>query len=297
MKFNKKYFNIIISIVLFLTLLSCTNDQTDQNSNNSGASNFAEKTTPNVSYGTNSMQVYDIYLPAKRDRKTPVILMVHGGAWKAGQKEEFNSYINFIKNKWKEVAIVNMNYRLASNTNKIHDKEIMADITAIIADVIAKKDSYQISTNMGIMGASAGGQLAMIYAYKFNNFKNIKCVGNLYGPSIINDWEWYNSFNIWMGTNVSTILTEYVGQPWETTAYKEVSPFWNVTPASQPTIIFHGTADPIVPLYQSQWMSGKLKNLGVPNEYHEYPAFHGFDEAQSSDVASKLVAFFKVYVK
>ena len=97
MKFNKKYFNIIISIVLFLTLLSCTNDQTDQNSNNSGTANLAEKTTPNVSYGTNSMQLYDIYLPANRDSKTPVILMIHGGAWKAGQKEEFNSYINFLR--------------------------------------------------------------------------------------------------------------------------------------------------------------------------------------------------------
>ena len=74
----------------------------------------------NVSYGEEARQVYDIHLPAKRDSATPVIIMVHGGAWKEGRKEDFDSYINTIKKKWSGVAIVNMNYRLASNANHIH---------------------------------------------------------------------------------------------------------------------------------------------------------------------------------
>ena len=150
---------------------------------------------------------------------------------------------------------------------------------------------------MGIMGASAGGQLAMIYAHKYNNSKNIKCVGNIFGPSIINDWTWYNSVNLWLGAYTGDILTEYVGQSWDAVAYKEVSPYWNVNSTSQPTIIFHGNLDPIVPVYQSQRMNGKLNTLGVPNQYYEYIAFHSFDDTQSDDVLTKLVAFFKVYLK
>lgn len=88
-----------------------------------------------------------------------------------------NSYVNLIKASWKNVAIVNMNYRLSSNANNIHHNEIMSDITMAINHVLAKLNDYQISPNMGIVGASAGGQLAMIYAYKYNTNKTIKCVG------------------------------------------------------------------------------------------------------------------------
>lgn len=297
MKLTTKFNHSIIFCLLLLSFYSCTKEPISDTNNTNGTSNLTEITLTNVTYGGHSKQVYDVYLPAKRDSNTPVILMIHGGAWKAGQKEDFSSYLNVLKNKWKDVAIVNMNYRLASNANNIHHNDIMADINAVVTDVLAKKDTYHISSNMGIMGASAGGQLAMIYAYKYNNSKNIKCVGNIFGPSIINDWTWYNSVNLWLGAYTGDILTEYVGQSWDAVAYKEVSPYWNVNSTSQPTIIFHGNLDPIVPVYQSQRMNGKSNTLGVPNQYYEYIAFHSFDDTQSDDVLTKLVAFFKVYLK
>jgi acetyl esterase/lipase len=263
--------------------------------NNNGTSNLTDTTMLNVSYGSHIRQVYDVYLPKNRDTNTPVILMIHGGAWKAGQKEDFNYYRDLIKAKWNNVAIVNMNYRLASNTNNIHHNEILADISSVVNQINFNQSNYQISKNIGVVGASAGGQLAMIYAYKYNS--NIKCVGNIFGPSIINDWSWYNSTNLWLGAYTGDILTEYIGQTWDTTAYKAVSPYWNINNNSQPTITFHGNLDPIVPVYQSQWMNGKLNNLGVTNQYHEYLAFHSFDNTQSDDVINKLVAFFKIHVK
>ena len=291
----------IIKKIFFISLLvlgiaSCTSE--DQISNNTEAgSNLSEKNIADVSYGTNQSQKYDIYLPANRTKDTPIILLLHGGAWKAGQKEELNSYVNLIKGSWKNVAIVNMNYRLSSNANNIHHNEIMSDITMAINHVLANLNEYQISPNMGIVGGSAGGQLAMIYAYKYNTNKTIKCVGSLFGPTIINDWEWYNSNNIFLGSNIGVVLTEYVGQTWDETIYKSVSPYWNITSSSQPTILFHGNLDPIVPVYQSQWMNAKLNTLNVPHEYHEYIAFHGFDGTQSQNVTTKLVAFFKVHLK
>jgi acetyl esterase/lipase len=294
-KINIKVANSII--VCLALLFSCTEETVNNNSNNSttGTSNLNESTMLNVSYGSHVRHVYDIYLPAKRDGNTPIILMIHGGAWKAGQKEDFNSYFNLIKAKWSNVAIVNMNYRLASNASKIHHNEIIADINSVVNHITANKGKYQISNKIGIMGASAGGQLAMIYAYKYN--KNIKCIGNIFGPSLINDWGWYNSTNLWLGAYTGNILTEYVGKSWDTTAYKAVSPFWNISSSSQPTITFHGSLDPIVPVYQSQWMNGKLNSLKVTNQYHEYLAFHSFDNTQSDDVVNKMVKFFKTYLQ
>ena len=247
----------------------------------------------NEKYGSDPKQVCDIYLPAGRNPNTPCILVIHGGAWKAGQKEDFNPYINMIRSKWQNVAVINMNYRLASNDNNIHHDQIMADIDAAIGHIVSNITKYQISQKIGIVGASAGGHLAMIYAYKYNRLQMIKCVGDIFGPSYLNDWAWYDSNNILLGGYVGDVLAEYVGRPWDTAVYKAVSPYWNISAQSQPTIIFHGNLDPIVPVYQSQQLHAKLTSLGVPNQYHEYQAFHGFDQAQSIDVINKLVAFFQ----
>ncbi len=266
--------------------------------NTSGTSNLKDTVMTNVNYGNHVRHKYDIYLPAGRDKNTPVIVMIHGGAWKAGQKEDFNYYVQLIKNNWKNVAIVNINYRLASLKDKIHHEAMMEDIKSAISDVISKSSNYNISTTrFGMIGASAGGQLAMIYAYNHNDHKNIKCVGNIFGPSLIRDWDWYNSTNLWVGAKMGDVLTEYVGKSWDTTAYAKVSPMLTVKTSSQPTIIFHGSLDPVVPVYQSQWMHGKLNTLKVANEYHEYLAFHSFDNNQSDEVIKKIVTFFKKYLQ
>ena len=282
----------ICCYMIILYFGSCKKD-----SNQGGIVNtptLPDTTILNVSYGTHQRQVYDIYLPQNRDTTTPLIVMIHGGAWKAGQKEDLNSYFNLIKSKWPQTAIVNMNYRLASNTENIHHNQIMDDINSLINHLKDKKQFYGVSSKIGMMGASAGGQLAMIYAYKYNS--SIKCVANIFGPGIINDWSWYNSTNLWLGGYTGNILAEYVGQPWDSLAYKAVSPYWQVKSTSAPTIIFHGNLDPIVPVYQSQWLNGKLNTLGVSHQYHEYIAFNSFDNTQSDDVMNKLVAFFKTYL-
>jgi acetyl esterase/lipase len=216
--------NLVLLTLLVLIILSCTKEPINPNDNN-GTSTLSDTTMLNVAYGSHTRQVYDIHLPAYRDTNTPVLLMIHGGAWKAGQKEDFNYYLNLIKSKWTNVAIVNMNYRLASNANNIHHSEIIADINTALNHVNTHRVSYHISDNVGVMGASAGGQLAMIYTYKYNS--EIKCVGSIFGPSIINDWSWYNSTNILLGAYMGDILTEYVGQSWDTTAYKEYNLPWN----------------------------------------------------------------------
>ena len=292
-KHNFFYYTSIRFILIVCISIICSCSKAPNG--NHKLSTSKDTTLLNVAYGAHPRQVYDLYLPAKRDSSTPIILMIHGGAWKAGQKADFIYYQNLIKSKWKNVAIVNMNYRLANNAENIHHKEIMDDINSVVNEIIANKSKYQISNNIGVLGASAGGQLAMIYAYKYNS--SIKCVGNIFGPSIINDWSWYNSNNVWLGGYTGDILSEYVGQKWDTTAYKSVSPYWNISKSSQPTIIFHGNLDPIVPVYQSQWMHSKLKSLGVINQYHEYIAFHSFDNTQSDDVMNKLVSFFQIYLK
>ncbi|MBR9860031.1 alpha/beta hydrolase [bacterium] len=285
---------IILSVLVFV---SCQDTPPSVNPPENPPSNLTDTVLLNQTYGAHHRQKYDIHLPEGRDSTTPVVLMLHGGAWSAGKKEDINFFVNILKDKWPEAAIVNMNYRLASNDSGIHHDEIMDDIESVLSDLQSKRSNYVISNNIAITGASAGGHLAMIYAYRYNQFNNINCVASVFGPTILKDWDWYNSNNPWLGGKVGDILAEYVGQTWDTTVYKNVSPYWNVSSSTQATIIFHGSLDPIVPVYQSQWMHGKLNGLGVTNEYHEYVAFHEFNATQNQDVANKMVAFFKAHIE
>jgi len=286
---------ILFLCILPFMLVQCKKDNGSKPINSVG-SNLKDTILVDVAYSTHSRNIMDIHLPAKRDSTTPVLLFLHGGAWKAGDKSELNVYINALKKEWPNLAIANMNYRLASNDSNIHHPQMMEDIKNAIGFLINQQKDYQISSNMAISGGSAGGQLAMIYAYAYNDYNNIKCVANIFGPSLIRDWEWYNSTNIWLGGKVGDILAEYVGQKWDSTAYAQVSPLQQVTASSPPTIIFHGNLDPIVPIYQSRRLNTKLSDEGVAKEFHEYIAFHSFDANQRTDVSKKMVAFFKKHL-
>ena len=93
------------------------------------------------------------------------------------------------------------------------------------------------------------------------------------------------------------ILIKYNNSVWDKPLYDSNSPYWVATAQSKPTIILHGNLDVVVPLYQSQWLRGRLNTLGVPNEYYEYFDGHGFNYTNTSDAMDKTVAFLKNHLQ
>lgn len=246
-----------------------------------------------TAYGTASRNVMDIYLPKDRDENTPTIVLVHGGAWQAGNKSDMQVLVNLLQKEMPEAAIANINYRLA-NGNSVTAEQINEDIDAAISFLSDNREEFNISNKFALIGASAGAHLAMLYAYKYDNENRIKCVSDLFGPSLIDDWEWYNSYNVFLGANIKDILKNYTGTFWDTMVYKAYSPLRQLTTTQNvPTIIFHGTLDPIVPIYQSQWLKARLTELNIPFQYVEYVDFHGFNDENYKDCVKKTVAFFK----
>lgn len=289
-----KFFVVSAICVFFFSFCKKDNTSAGGGGNNPSPSlPLTEIAILDTAYGANASQKMDIYLPANRSKRTRVVLMLHGGGWQAGDKAEFNYYKNLLRAKWPEAAVVNINYRLASNSANIHATEIMSDITAAINLVVTNKNYFTISDTMAIMGESAGAHLAMQYAYTQNTNGYIKCVGDIYGPAKLDDWSWYSSTLI-NGIKVSDLISTYAGAAWNVSLYQSLSPISTVNANSPPTIIFHGTIDLVVPLYQSQWMHNRLVALGVPNEYYEYFLDgHGFNSTNANDCATKMVAFFK----
>lgn len=96
---------IIILLMTTFAFASC-----DPNNGNGGGvtPNNVDTTMIDVAYGSDANQKMDIYLPKNRTTaNTKVIVLIHGGAWNAGDKSEMNVLIPKIQSKWPEVAIAN----------------------------------------------------------------------------------------------------------------------------------------------------------------------------------------------
>lgn len=57
-----------------------------------------------------------------------------------------------------------------------------------------------------------------------------------------------------------------------------------------PVFLAHGTADPLIPLRRARDARDRLRALGCPVEWHEYPAGHTVTVAELRDVAAWLEA-------
>jgi len=280
-------------IILVLAFVACTKppETIPGDPATTAPSNLTERVIMDTAYGAETNQKMDIYLPAKRNKSTKVIVLIHGGGWTSGSKGDMGTFVNLFRTKWPEAAIVNLNYRYANGTTVIC-KDILADIKAAIHLVAHNKTLFAVSDTFALFGASAGAHLALQYSYTQNAGGEVKCVADLYGPTFLNDWTWYNNFLF------TDMFKKVNGQSWNEDVYKSNSPYTTATSGSPATIIFHGSWDPVVPLYQSQWFYGHIKNdLKMNAEFYTYDFnLHGFTDENNADCVTKSIIFFKKYM-
>src|SRR5688572_1725107 len=72
----------------------------------------AAKVITDVTFGDDAKQKMDVYLPEGRSEQTPVVIMLHGGGFVAGDKSEFSARAQQFSAKG--FAVLNVNYRLVS---------------------------------------------------------------------------------------------------------------------------------------------------------------------------------------
>lgn len=136
---------------------------------------------------------------------------------------------------------------------------------------------YKIDPDkLGLTGASAGGHLALLTALMSEpgdpNAEDpllkldttVKAVGVFFPPTNFVNWEGKSNEDI--RDMVGDIL--FVGgaqdKPMEEVLEqaKQASPFFHITSGQPPFLLFHGDADPVVPLQQSEIMVEALKKAG-----------------------------------
>jgi acetyl esterase/lipase len=251
-------------LILVLFYISCNKDDA------ANPVTIPAQTLMNVSYGSDSRQQMDVYLPAARNTdSTKVLIMIHGGGWTTGDKSDFKAFVDTMKARLPKYAVFNINYRLSANSLNVFPAQ-ENDVKAAVEFIHSKASEYLISGKYVLIGASAGGHLSMLQGYKYNSPVKVKAVVSFFGPSDLTDM-----YNNPAGGNplLSLALANAVGKtPSQDPAlYFNSSPLNFITAGSPPTILLHGGADPLVSSSQSVAVKNKLQNLGVINQYVYYP--------------------------
>lgn len=244
----------------------------------------------NVSYGSNELQKYDIYLPKNQSSKVPVIVLLHGGGWSEGDKGFINPMVAYLKQKNTNCVIVNANYRLTFQQG-ITYREQLQDIDTLLKKLQNEQNSLNITPKFFLGGISAGGHLAMLYAYSSDKNHLVEAVGGIVSPADL------TTDKIRQG-RMNTDIIKLVGKPFEEQyigEYRNASPYYQANRSSPPTILFYGGSDSIVPAEQSDLMNNRLKELNVKQEHYFYPEqSHNWSKLQ--ETLDKMITFADKYL-
>lgn len=283
---------LFIGITIFA--FSC---QKDSSSLPESYNSYQDVTIKNVSYGSDTSQVMDVYLPANRTvNTTKILIMVHGGSWNEGDRQDFNGAIDSLKPLLPNYAIFNINYRLAANGHNLFPAAVN-DVALAIKFIGSKAKIYEADTQkVAIGGASAGAHLAMLQAYSVHS-ASIKAVVDLFGPT--NLTRLYNNHPV--PQFAQAVLVNFLGVPLlqNPSLYEQASPVSFISVVSPPTIIFHGDADPVVPIEQSNELQAKLNSFNVSNSFIIYPGEgHGWSDGKLyKDTYQKIADFLKLHME
>ena len=264
----------------------------------------------NVPYAdtVNKAQTLDLFLPKgrKSEKPLPVIVFVHGGAWKGGNKESGRgSVMPYVASGL--YAGASVEYRLSGESKWPAQ---IQDCKAAIRWLRAHAKEHGLDgERIAVWGSSAGGHLVAMLGVSGDvkefegelgkhlvQSSRVACVADFYGPTNL----------LTMGDFPSTVPHNDADSPEglliggavqeNKDKARNASPLSYITKDDAPTFIAHGTADPLVPYNQSEIFEAGLKAAGVPVylETIEEGMHGGFEGPKLN---ARLAAFFDKYLR
>jgi acetyl esterase/lipase len=229
----------------------------------------------NLRYAKGDFGDYDLYLPS-HVKSSALILFIHGGGFTGGDKHDERAWCRFFTSKGYVTA--SMNYTLAdgkheSNINKMY-QEMLQCVSAIKRE--SARRGFRL-TCMATSGQSAGGCLAMLYAYKAGQASAVPvcCVFQQTGPVSFEPEAWGNGSAQDKANFVSLmtghmVTVEMIKNGKYHDLVDEISPVAFVDSTTVPTVLAYGPKDKVVPAKLKFKLLDKLKQFGVTYTYVEY---------------------------
>jgi len=233
----------------------------------------------NISYAndTSHFHLLDIYLPANANKKLPLVIWIHGGAWMLNDKY---ADMGYMKNTIH--ALLDSGYALASidyRYSTVAPFPAQAqDCNQAIQFLYDHAEEYKLDKNkFALMGFSAGGHLASLISLSGNNAVKafypegkpasftIKTVIDFYGPSDFVILAGAPDTAINNDRNPVAILLGALPLKRPDLA-KAASPVTYIDKNDPPFLIVQGEKDESVPYTQSVILQSWLQLAGIKNE-------------------------------
>ena len=238
-----------------------------------------------LSYGSNPYQKYDLFLPNLRNTRNPVIVLLHGGAWRLSDKNSLNFVADILKNKRVNCAIVNANYRLASPAFKVSYREQVEDIGKLLHKIAADSKDLGIGKQFYLVGMSSGGHLSLLYTATADDDHLVAGIGGIAAPIDLTNQQIREGI---IGYDIQKLIGKtYLEAPEE---YKNASPIYHYTRRKIPTILFYGGKDNIVTPDQSTMAKLAISTKLPCNEFYHYPD-QSHEWSVWSETLDKMISF------
>lgn len=243
----------------------------------------------------------DLYAPKNALRPLPLVVWIHGGGWRGGNKANCPA----LPLTTRGFIVASINYRLTDVAiwpAQIHDCQ------AAIRWLRANAKKYGIDPErIGVWGGSAGGHLVAMLgtsggvkeleggkgdlAYS----SRVQSVCDWYGPSdfvaiakLLND--------AGRSSDAKNAVSRLLGGPIAENMdkAKQASPVTWISKDDPPFLIMHGDEDNVVPLSQSTILHEALKKAGVDSTFHVVKgAGHGQAGFARPEIHGMVARFFE----
>ena len=228
----------------------------------------------------------DLFCPQASSGKHPLILWIHGGAWRSGSKDQCPA-LRFTQRGY---VVASVNYRLSQQA--IFPAQIQ-DCKAAVRWLRAHASRYAIDPErIGVWGSSAGGHLVAMLGtagdvtelegtLENRQFSSrVQAVCDFFGPTDFLQMDDHALPSApFKHAAASSPESQLVGGPLQDNRAlaAQANPITFVTADDAPFLIVHGDRDPLVPHHQSQLLFEALRKAQVPATFHTVAgAGHGF---------------------
>lgn len=237
----------------------------------------------------------------------PLIVCIHGGAWRIGDKSKFTGMIEAMARHGYVAASIN--YRFAP---RYRWPAQLDDSKAAVHFLKLHATEYQIDVDrLGATGESAGSQMAMLLGFQPDRpgdspltSVRARAIVNYYGPADLSQWDvsplvdfiWRKRFH----ETLEDAMADFLGtKDPKSPTIRQASPITYVDDCCPPVLTFHGTLDPMVPYHQAELLHAALRKCGVAEQLVPIPnGLHGgWARDVKADADERALAFFDAYLK
>jgi acetyl esterase/lipase len=255
-----------------------------------------------VQYGrTGDVSLHlDLARPEKANGSLPAIVVIHGGAWRAGHRSQHTDIIFQLAQRGYVAATIS--YRFCPRHRFPAQVE---DAKCAVRFLRAHAEKYQIDKDrVGAIGASAGAHLAMMLGTMGkedglegdggwpDQSSQVQAVVAFFGPT--------NLLADDMPAPTVPLLRDFIGgnKNEKREIYLRASPIRYVSPGDAPLLMLQGTKDPLVPHTQAVAMAEALSKQGVPGRVELYiGAAHGWGGKDLQHSLHQAYAFFDSHLR